>query len=271
MRLLPQLTLAVVVIVITSIAVFLTRRSLETVLTRGAMRPALVMAIRTLAGISVWILGILLAITIAFPSVTPAKMLGAIGLGGVAIGLAFREMLENFMAGIMIMVRKPMRIGDVIVVDDVYGQIEQITMRDTYVRQISNELILVPNAKIYKNPVEIITDLPLRRHQIVVGVAYGEDADNALKVIEKAVNSVDEIDKSVTPEVFAREFNASSIDFTVRWWAGSQPEDMHRSRSAVVLAVKRALDDAGIEIPFPYRTLTFKGPVPVEMADQGQE
>ncbi|MEM6902989.1 MAG: mechanosensitive ion channel domain-containing protein, partial [Pseudomonadota bacterium] len=124
MRLLPQLTLAVLVIGLTSLAAFLTRRSIQSVLTRGAMRPALVQAIRTIAGISVWLLGALLAITIAFPSVTPAKMLGAIGLGGVAIGLAFREMLENFIAGIMIMVRKPMRIGDVIVVDDVYGRIE---------------------------------------------------------------------------------------------------------------------------------------------------
>ena len=267
LRMLPQLMLGLVVIGLAWLVSLGVKRSLSAVLTSSKMRPALVQVILMLSGIAVWAFAFLLAITIIFPSVTPAKMLGAIGLGGVAIGLAFRETLENFISGVMIMVRKPMRIGDVIHVDEVYGRIEQITMRDTYVRKISNELILVPNAKIYKNAVEIVTDLDQRRHELVVGVAYGEDADRAKAVIEQAAAGVATVDQSRKPEVFAREFNASSVDFLVRWWAGSQPVDMHRTRSDMVLAIKRALDEAGIEIPFPYRTITFKGPVPFQPAD----
>ena len=263
LRLLPQILLAGFVLFLAWLISLGVKRSLSAVLSSSKMRPALVQVIRMLSGIAIMIFGLLLAITIAFPSVTPAKMLGAIGLGGVAIGLAFRETLENFISGVMIMVRKPMRIGDLIEVDDVSGRIEQITMRDTYVRKLSNELILMPNAKIYKNAVEIITDLAERRHQLIVGVAYGEDAARARDVIEEAVRSVKSINTNRGVEVYAREFNSSSIDFTVRWWAGSEERDMHRTRSDIVIAIKQALDDAGIEIPFPYRTLTFKGDVPI--------
>ena len=204
LRLLPQILLAGFVLFLAWLISLGVKRSLVAVLTTSKMRPALVQVIRMLSGIAIMIFGLLLAITIAFPSVTPAKMLGAIGLGGVAIGLAFRETLENFISGVMIMVRKPMRIGDLIEVDDVSGRIEQITMRDTYVRKLSNELILMPNAKIYKNAVEIITDLAERRHQLIVGVAYGEDAARARDVIEEAVRSVKSINTNRGVDVSAR-------------------------------------------------------------------
>ena len=118
---------------------------------------------------------------------------------------------------------------------------------------------------LFKNPVFISTDQPLRRYEIVAGVAYDVDLDAAQKVIQEAVESLDVIEKDRPVQVFAREFNSSSIDFTVRWWAGSQPLDMHQTRDEVIRAVKKALDSAGMEIPFPYRTMTFKQPLQVQM------
>ncbi|WP_348520808.1 mechanosensitive ion channel family protein [Algicella marina] len=86
-------------------------------------------------------------------------------------------------------------------------------------------------------------------------------------MIRKAVVAVDSVRDDVRDvQVFAKEFGASSIDFEITWWTGSRPVDIRASRDQVVAAVKRALDDADIEIPFPYRTLTFKGAGP-EMPD----
>ena len=99
---------------------------------------------------------------------------------------------------------------------------------------------------------------------IIVGVAYGEDVDAAREVIRTAIEGLETRAPGAAPEVFAREFNSSSIDFLVRWWAKSAPPDEHRSRDEAVAAVKRALDEAGIEIPFPYRTLTFKEPLALD-------
>lgn len=260
---LPLLGLGLIVLVLTWIVAKLARRAIKAAVRKAKMRRALIDLFQTLAGILVWVFGIFIAAAIIFPSVTPAQLLGALGIGGIAVGLAFKDIFENFMAGIMIMIRKPMSIGDVIEVNDIQGRVEEITIRDTYLRQLSGELVMLPNSLLFTNAVDIKTDRPQRRYDIVVGVAYGEDAAEAREVIQKAVERLDDIDTEKGVEVYAREFGASSIDYTVRWWAGSKPVDMHRTRSSVVIAIKKALDEAGIEIPFPYRTLTFKEPLPI--------
>nr|WP_203565112.1 mechanosensitive ion channel family protein [Alteromonas genovensis] len=217
----------------------------------------------SLIKVTVWTVGFLIAITIIFPSLTPAKLLTVLGLGSVAVGLAFKDIFENFFAGILIMLRKPMRIGDFVECESINGRVEKITVRETYLRKTDDQLIIVPNSFLFKNPVYVLTDLSLRRFDLVVGVAYGEDVDIAREVIRSALEGLDDINQQRGVEVYAREFNSSSLDFTVRWWANSRPIDMHKSRDIVVTAVKKALDEAGIEIPFPYRTLTFKEPLPL--------
>jgi small conductance mechanosensitive channel len=168
------------------------------------------------------------------------------------------------------MLRKPMRIGDFVECESIKGRVEKITVRETYLRKTDDQLIIVPNSFLFKNPVYVLTDLSLRRFDLVVGVAYGEDVDNARDVIRSALEELSDINQQRDIEVYAREFNSSSLDFTVRWWANSQPLDMHKSRDKVVTAIKRALDDAGIEIPFPYRTLTFKEPLPLRNSNDGE-
>ncbi len=126
--------------------------------------------------------------------------------------------------------------------------------------------MIVPNSHLFKNPVKILTDRDLRRISLVVGVAYGEDAGGAAKeVIEAAIEKINCPPEADQPaQVFAVEFNASSVDFMVRWWSKSAPPDEHASRDRAVIAIKAALDDAGIEIPFPYRTLTFAEPLKLQ-------
>lgn len=264
-RTLPNLGMAVLTLLFFWLISMLVKRIVKKLAESSGIRPSLIGLFETMAGALVWTIGVLVSLTIVFPSLTPAKLLAALGLGSVAVGFAFKDIFENFLAGILIMLRKPMRIDDFIECGDVSGRVEKITIRDTYVRKIGDELILVPNSLLFKNPVFISTDQPLRRYEIVAGVAYDVDLDAAQKVIQEAVESLDVIEKDRPVQVFAREFNSSSIDFTVRWWAGSQPLDMHQTRDEVIRAVKKALDSAGMEIPFPYRTMTFKEPLQVQM------
>ncbi|WP_421134080.1 mechanosensitive ion channel family protein [Alteromonas sp. A079] len=267
---LPLLVIAVVVLILTwlvsRILVALLKRSLKQSKIRRSLRELFASLIK----VTVWTVGFLIAITIIFPSLTPAKLLTVLGLGSVAVGLAFKDIFENFFAGILIMLRKPMRIGDFVECESIKGRVEKITVRETYLRKTDDQLIIVPNSFLFKNPVYVLTDLSLRRFDLVVGVAYGEDVDNARDVIRSALEGLSDINQQRDIEVYAREFNSSSLDFTVRWWANSQPLDMHKSRDKVVTAIKRALDDAGIEIPFPYRTLTFKGPLPLRNSNDGE-
>ena len=94
-----------------------------------------------------------------------------------------------------------------------------------------------------------------------MGVAYGEDLEEARPVIRRALEGLELVNQDKPIEVYAWEFNTSSTDSNVRWWANSAPLELHRGRDQVVSAIKAALDTAGIEIPLPYRTLTFKGSV----------
>ncbi len=257
--LLPQLALAMVVVLIVWLVVRGVRWTIARVLRRARFRRSLIEVFQMIASTGLWLLGSLIAMTIVFPSLTPAKALTALGLGSVAIGFAFKDVFENFLAGILILLREPFKLEDFIECDDVEGVVEEITIRDTHIRQTDGQLVVMPNAMLFKNPVTVRTSQNLRRAEITVGVAYDVDVDAARDVIYDAVVAVDMVRDDVRDvQVFAKEFGASSIDFQVTWWTGSRPVDIRASRDKVVAGVKRALDEAEMEIPFPYRTLTFK-------------
>ncbi|WP_261342448.1 mechanosensitive ion channel family protein [Polystyrenella longa] len=212
---------------------------------------------------SIWTFGIMVAAIVVFPGMTPAKLLTVLGLGSVALGFAFKDIFENFFAGILILWRFPLDRGDFIECEDIEGKVEDITIRMTTIRQVDGQLVVVPNAVLFKNAVNILTNKKIRRTTVICGVAYDEDVDASREVIKSAVQDCSTVSDEKPVEIFAQEFAASSINFEVTWWTGSTPLDIRRSRDEVVASVKQSLDEAGIEIPFPYRTLTFKEPLSV--------
>lgn len=269
---LPQVVLSLLFVLFVWGLVKLVGWLVPRTLRRARMRRALIDVIMMLLTVGIWLFGLLIAVTIAFPTITPGKALTALGIGGVAIGFAFKDVFENFLAGVLLLIREPFSIEDFIDCEDIEGQVEEITIRDTHVRQTDGQLVVAPNAMFFKNPVTIRTARDVRRTTIICGIAYGEDVDAAREVIATAVRNVDAVRDDVRDvEIFAQEFADSSINFEVTWWTGSRPIDIRSSRDKVVAAVKRALDDAGIEIPFPYRTLTFKEPLPLTRGASGTE
>ncbi|WGL16866.1 mechanosensitive ion channel family protein [Microbulbifer bruguierae] len=231
-----------------------TRRFARKTTKRSSLHDLLVRLTR----IVIWLLGLLIAAMILFPGLTPARALGGLGLLSVAVGFAFKDMFENFFAGILILWRFPFEAGDVIKCEQVEGRVEAVEVRNTTIRRTTGELVIVPNLFLFKNPCEILTDRNKRRFTIYVGVGYGEDVDAAVKVIENAVLGCEMVRDDEPIQIFPRAFGDSSIDIEVTWWGGSTPLQERASRGEVVTAVKRALEDAGIEIPFPHRTLTIR-------------
>ncbi|GAB4515121.1 MAG: hypothetical protein Tsb0013_19590 [Phycisphaerales bacterium] len=210
---------------------------------------------------------LLLAAMVMFPGLTPSKALAGLGIGSIAVGLAFKDIFENFFAGVLILWRFPFEPGDWIEVKGIEGRVIDVTVRNTVLRTVRGELVVIPNADLYKNPVDVLTNRDLRRIEEVCGVAYGEDVDAARDVIEEAVSSCESVSGAHEVQVFVRGFNTSSIDFEVAWWTGSTPLDRRRSRDEVLSSVKRALDDAGIEIPFPQRSVWFRSGLDVSKVD----
>ena len=260
---LPSIAIALFVILLTWIVARFAAKIADTLVGRTDIRASLKNLIDTLVKLAIWVTGLFIAAVIVIPSLTPASLLAGLGIGAVAIGFAFQDIFENFLAGVLIMVREKMRIGDVIECEGITGKVEHITLRETHVRKLSGELTVVPNSILFKNPVEILTDVDQRRHQVVIGVSYDTNLDHAADVIRRAVEGVDDVLASKGVDIFAQEFNSSSVDFLVRWWAGSTPRSGWESKDKVIRAIKSALDEAHIEIPFPYITHTFKETVPV--------
>ena len=266
----PNILLAVLILIATWLLGKLVRRIIVRVLPKGEERRSLRLAIRKLAVISIWLLGLALTAVVLFPSVEPGSMLAGLGLGSVAIGFAFKDIFENFFAGMLILFRHPFRINDYIEVEGIEGQVEDITIRDTLVRQTDGQPVIIPNSMLFKNPVRVRTDQDFRRVSIICGIAYGEDIARARDIIQQAVDAAITVNSDKPVQVFANAFGSSSIDFEVAWWTGSTPLDVRSSRDQVVEGIKAALDDAGVEIPFPYRTLTFGESLKVEH-DDGEE
>lgn len=240
---LPSLALAVLVLVITW---FVARFAVQIAdrLTRNThMRDNLKQLLHTLARLAIWLVGLMIAVTIALPGVTPASIVAGLGVSALAIGFAFQDIFQNFLAGVLIMLRDKMRIGDLIKCQGITGRVERIMLRETHIRSPSNELTIVPNSVLFKNPVEILTDMPLRRFELVVNLPEGNDVERAADAIRAAVETAEHVVKDRGVDVFAQEIKGASTDFLVRWWAGSRPHEMRRTRHAIIRDVRRALDD----------------------------
>jgi small-conductance mechanosensitive channel len=260
---LPLLVAGLLVILLTWASARTATAVVVRVLTFRRAKRGLVDLMRQLVSVVAWVIGLTLTAVVVFPSMTPAKVLTGLGIGSIAVGFAFKDIVENFLAGFLILWRFPFDPGDWIRWEDTEGMVEEITIRMTLIRKVDGELVVLPNAKLFKEPVDVLTFKPTRRVTIICGVAYGEDVDESREVIRRAVEPLSTVNHRKPVEIFAQEFASSGINFEVTWWTGATPLEVRRSRDEVVAAVKRALDEAGIEIPFPYRTLTFKRPLRV--------
>ena len=264
---LPNLTIALVILIVTLIACRIIRAIVSTAMHRARVRDALVTLAQNLISIAAWIVGVAIAMTVIFPSVSPSDIIAGLGLTSVAIGFAFKDVFENFLAGVIILGREKLRIGDVIECEEVYGRVESILIRETHVRETDGELVIVPNSYLFKNPVNIETDRTLKRQELVVGVDYDTDMRKAKSVLQEALASCESVEQSETMDVQCVSFGGSSIDFKLLWWSGSRPADQRATYDEVAFAVKDALDDAGITIPFPQSTLSFRKeavPIPLQ-------
>jgi len=202
-----------------------------------------------------------------------APLIGALGVAGLAVSLAAQDTFSNFIAGVVLLADRPFRIGDWIRVGDKLGRVEGITLRTTRIRTPDNELIALPNAKVAGDEIQNLSaGGPLRIH-VPVGVAYRYDPDEVRPVLEAVLKGHPELLKNPPPEVWVRELADSSVNYALVAWI---PEDaiarLPRITAELTEAAKKALDAAGIEIPFPQRTLWFAEPLKIvqESASQSE-
>lgn len=211
--------------------------------------PSFAHVMSRVGGVVVVVLAVLVAITVTFPSVKPVDVLASLGFFSIAIGFAFQDILENSLAGILLLFRQPFVGGDQIDLAGQRGTVEGITIRETRLRTFDGELLIVPNAEVYKNRLLVQTAYPEKRWSFVVGVSYDDDLDVARNAAIDAVNSVPEVLPTPPPRALLVELGASTINIEVQFWTGSRQGDGLQTRDRVIDAVKSAMDANEVSMP----------------------
>lgn len=260
----PFLVAGVIVLLLTWLVAGIVSSLTERAMNRSGLRNSMKQVTIRFVSISIWLLGILLVCMIVFPGLTPSKALGAMGLVSIAVGLAFKDIFENFFAGILILWRFPFEDGDIIECEDILGRVVKTELRMTRIRLLSGELVVTPNSFLFKNPVKVITNQKTIRTNITTGIAYDQDVEKAVDLISGVMAECATVNTQKEIQIVPSAFGSSSIDIEVYWWTEASPFKTRNSRGEVITNIKKAFDTAGIEIPFPYRTLTFKEALKIE-------
>lgn len=216
------------------------------------------MAVGRLAQGLVIFVGLLVALSVALPTFRPGDVVQVLGISSVAIGFAFRDILQNFLAGILLLVTQPFHIGDQIVVGPHEGTVEDIQTRATFIRTYDGRRVVIPNADLFTGTVVVNTAFEHRRLEYDIGIGYGDDVDLARRVMLDAVRGTDGVLDDPAPDVLLTEFAPSSVALRLRWWvAPPKRADALDARDRVLTAVKQQLTAHGIDLPFPTQQILF--------------
>ncbi len=248
LRALPRVGVALVVVVLA----WALARGLRAVLRRVLARrhtPSFTAVMSKIAGWAVLTLGVLAGVTIVFPSVKPVDLLAGLGFFSLAVGFAFKDILENTLAGVLMLFRQPFASGDQIEVQGHAGTVQAITIRETRLKTFDGQLILIPNSDVYKSAIRVQTHFEQRRLSFVVGIAYENDPAEAAEVITAALRGVSGVAADPAPEALLDNLGVSTVDLSARFWCDARQHEALLVLHEAIDAVKKALDTAGIEMP----------------------
>lgn len=255
---LPNLAIALIILVITYFVAKQMRRMAENLLSRVSHSAALNNLFATLVQTGTLLLGIFFVLTILKLDKTVTTMLAGVGIIGLALGFAFQDIAANFISGVIIAVRRPFGVGDVIETNSYFGTIERINMRTIDLRRVTGELVKVPNRKVFESALVNFTHYGIRRIDLRLGVSYAEDLERVQQIVKDSVTGIKGMVENREVEVVYEEFGDSSINFLVRFWIQYKRQtDYVYAKSAAIIKIKKAFDAGNIQIPFPIRTLDF--------------
>ena len=191
--------------------------------------------------------GFLVFLTIVIPSLKPVDLLASLGFGSIAFGFAFKDILSNTLAGLLILLRQPFRRGDQISVGDQEGTVQAIEPRATIIRTYDGSDVIIPNTTIYTSNVQVHTSHAMRRVEIDLTIGYVYDIRYITELIRDAIQPIEDVKKDPAPQILCWELGATSLALKVRWWISSERSAQVATRAQVVQAIKEAFENHDID------------------------
>jgi small conductance mechanosensitive channel len=248
MTMLPRFVLAVLMAWGFTFVGRLARRLVERGTAKRSEHRTLQLALGRLVQATIVVVGLLVAATAAFPTFTMANLVGTLGVGGVAIGFAFKDIFQNFLAGILLLLTKPFSVGDQIIFKDFEGTVEDIQTRATFLKTYDGRRVVIPNSDLYMNAVTVNTAFPTRRIEHDVGIAIGDDVERAKRAMVQAMRGVDGVLRDPPPDVLIVGIGDSRVNLRARWWGTSEVPAALLAQDRVLADIKTRLEGDGIRV-----------------------
>ena len=203
------------------------------------------------------VVGTLVAVAAAFPGFTPGNLVSALGIGGIAIGFAFKDIFENFLAGILILITRPFRIGDQIIYSHYEGTVEEIQTRATWLKTYDGRRILIPNSELFKNSVTVNTAFDTRRLEYDFKLAPGTDIEKAKATLSGVLTRSEDVLRDPKADVVVISFDQTAVTLRARWWSKSRISDVLIAQDRVLSAARSALAESGLKLPATTSTVVI--------------
>lgn len=221
-------------------------------------------------GVFVFLCGIYIILRVSGLTQLALTVVGGTGLIGLAVGIAFRDITENFLASIFLSVQRPFETGDLVEITDVTGYVQQLNVRTTILMTLDGNVVQIPNASVYKNNLRNFTTNANRREDFVVGIGYDDSINEAQEIARKVLVDHPAVLNDPEPSVLADSLGRSTVNLRVYFWLNGREHSWLKVRSSVFRLVKLAFQEHGISMPDEARELVFPQGIPVTLLDAKQ-
>lgn len=264
---LPFLVFALLILALSAGAGWLATRGARWALRQRVRARLLRNVVAIGIGVLIVLIGTYVVLRVSGLTQLALTVVGGTGLIGLVIGIAFRDITENFLASIFLSLQKPFETGDLIEVASETGYVQQLNVRTTIVMTLDGNLVQIPNASVYKNNIRNFTATDNRREDVVVGIGYDDSINEAQEVALQVLIDHPAVLKDPEPAVLADSLGKATVNLRVYFWINGRENSWLKVRSSVIRLVKLAFQKHGISMPDEAREVVFPQGVPVSMLD----
>lgn len=269
---LPNLAFGLIVYFIVYLFALAVGRGVARVATRSGQPRHIVKIFSRLARGAVILIGAIIALSVILPSLDAASVFGALGIGSVAVGFAAKDIFQNLLAGILLLVTRPFHVGDQIVSGPHEGTVEDIQIRATLLRTYDSRRVVIPNSELYTNRVVVNTAYEARRIHLMITVGASDDVAAASAVILAEIAKIERVLRQPQPAVLFQSLGDFGVNLEVRYWI--KPTIMREvveSTDEVYRAIAPALTKAGVDVPFPTYQILFHDQTEESDGERGRQ
>jgi len=220
------------------------------------------------AGVLVVLAGVYVVLRVAGLTQLALTVVGGTGLVGLALGIAFRDITENFLASVFLSMQRPFETGDLVEIAGVTGYVQQLNVRTTILMTLDGNLVQIPNATVYKSNLRNFTSSANRREDFIVGIDYAALITDAQEVARQVLASHPAVLQDPEPSVLVDSLGSSTVNLRVYFWLNGRQHSWLKVRSSVIRLIKRAFQEHGISMPDDAREVIFPHGVPVTLTDR---